>query len=154
MSNSFPLRVFSLFYLANEFCHCRRQNTTTAQSAPYFTSVALPFLLLLPDTLVLGHSNIATYLGMDITFQNYWRALPIILEAISSAAYVSIDLEFSGVVANKAALHGGRLSLVEAYEEAKAVTEMFQLLQIGITCVVYNGQTSTLDNSRSHLRIC
>ncbi len=82
---------------------------------------------------------------MDVTGNNFWRALPIMLDAISRADFLAFDLEFSGVVVNKAEAVSGRVqrSVEEAYEDARAVVGTFQLLQVGLTCVAYSKETSS-----------
>ena len=72
----------------------------------------------------------------DFQFQ-----LPSILDAISTAHFVTIDLELSGIPgqqpnrfkASEALTRKPRLQ--QRYEETKAAAERYQVLQFGITCV-------------------
>ena len=63
-----------------------------------------------------------------------------ILKHISTASFVTFDLEMSGI--NKRATFGtesnsrdGKPTLQQMYEETKEAAETFQILQVGITCV-------------------
>ena len=64
------------------------------------------------------------------------------LEAISTAHFVALDLEFSGIQSK--AIHrvetsepavGRKQTLQQRYEEVKEAAERYQILQIGLTCV-------------------
>lgn len=61
-----------------------------------------------------------------------------ILEAISTAAFVSIDLEMSGITTKPRQINSDRSrdaakpTLQAVYEDAKAAAELYQVLQLGI----------------------
>lgn len=79
---------------------------------------------------------------MDIDCESFWHKLPAVLQAISEATFVSIDLEMTGVTIKKSGSNE-KLSLSEAYQEAKEVADTFQILQVGLTCASYDEASST-----------
>lgn len=78
---------------------------------------------------------------MDVTRQNFHAHLPMLLESISNAAFIAIDLELSGIsTRSKNLARGGRAraeawSLQERYQDVKLAAEKYQVLQVGFTCV-------------------
>ncbi len=74
---------------------------------------------------------------MEVNHENFWTVLPEILESISSAEYVSIDLEMTGI-GHKGHARTGKPSLEEIYAQAKSAAESFQVLQFGLTCFHYD----------------
>ena len=78
---------------------------------------------------------------MDISPADFQFQLPSILDAISTAHFMTIDLELSGIPgqqpnrfkASEALTKKPRLQ--QRYEETKAAAEKYQVLQFGITCV-------------------
>ncbi len=87
---------------------------------------------------------------MDVKASAFQRQLPSVLNAIAAAHFVAIDLELSGIPGQqtkklRAAGEGssGKPSLQERYEETKLAAEMYQILQLGITCVEEDGDRGT-----------
>jgi len=74
---------------------------------------------------------------MDITCNNFWAKLPEIIQAIADASHVSIDIEMSGVQVKKV-MRADKLSIQEAYAEAREAAETFQILQMGLTCIRFD----------------
>ena len=74
---------------------------------------------------------------MQVNHENFWSVLPDILGSISSAEYVSIDLEMTGI-GYKGHTRTGKPSLEEIYAQAKSAAESFQVLQFGLTCFHYD----------------
>lgn len=74
---------------------------------------------------------------MEVDKVNFPTQFLCILEAIADAHLVAIDLELSGVPVRS--LDGtqrrGEQTLQERYLETKAAAEIYQILQIGLTCV-------------------
>jgi poly(A)-specific ribonuclease len=77
---------------------------------------------------------------MEVDQGHFRKQLFAILKHISTAAFVTFDLEMSGI--HKRATFGtgdisrdGRPTLQQMYEETKEAAETFQILQVGITCV-------------------
>ncbi len=74
---------------------------------------------------------------MDVNESNFWDVLPRILESISIAEYVSVDLEMTGVLFSSNT-RARKPTLEEVYSRAKAGAEGFQILQFGMTCFYYD----------------
>ncbi|KAF1990949.1 ribonuclease CAF1, partial [Aulographum hederae CBS 113979] len=72
---------------------------------------------------------------MDINKTAFAPHLLRILEDISEAYFVSIDLEMSGVAGRTFRPGSGKQTLQERYLETKEAAESYQILQVGITCV-------------------
>lgn len=76
---------------------------------------------------------------MDVKNNTFRALLPSILGAISSAHFVSFDLELSGIPTKqpKASSTGqdGKQTLQERYQELKNAAERYHILQFGMTCV-------------------
>ena len=78
---------------------------------------------------------------MDINKSSFQSQLPVLLNAISTAHFVALDLELSGIHkqphrANPTRLGApGKQTLQQRYTETKEAAERYQVLQIGITCV-------------------
>ena len=87
---------------------------------------------------------------MDVPRHKFQAQLPFILEDIANAHFISIDLELSGIPGpqiNKSRTNGsgsnGKPTLQERYNDTKSAVERYQVLQLGITCVLEdrtNGQ--------------
>jgi poly(A)-specific ribonuclease len=78
---------------------------------------------------------------MEVTGDGFFPLLPRILEDLSSAVFVAVDFEFSGVSRKAARPAGskertGKQTLQERYTETKRAAERYQILQMGITCVL------------------
>jgi len=74
---------------------------------------------------------------MEIDRSNFWRLLPQVLEAISDADYVSFDLEMTGVGFKS----GPKIlepSAEEIYQQAKEAAQVYQVLQVGLTCLQHD----------------
>ncbi|KAI9731260.1 MAG: hypothetical protein M1818_007885 [Claussenomyces sp. TS43310] len=78
---------------------------------------------------------------MEVDQDHFWPQLLPILNDISNAAFVTLDVEMSGIAlrqrygANDRSFDVGKPNLQQQYEETKAAAEVYQVLQIGITCV-------------------
>lgn len=78
---------------------------------------------------------------MDVRPAEFQARLPSILDAITSAHFVTLDLELSGIPGQQSNRFktGEAVSrkppLQQRYEETKAAAEKYQVLQFGITCV-------------------
>jgi poly(A)-specific ribonuclease len=78
---------------------------------------------------------------MEIDQVHFGRELLPILKHISEAAFISFDLEMSGITtrpkySTRDRNHeNGKPTLQQQYEEMKSAAETFQVLQVGITCV-------------------
>ena len=70
---------------------------------------------------------------MDVNRTGFDGRLLEILEAISTAHFVSLDLELTGIPTRP---YGKRNkhTLQQRYEEVKKAAEIFQVLQVGLTC--------------------
>lgn len=75
---------------------------------------------------------------MDITRHTFHLHLRSMLEDISRAHFVAIDLEFTGIARqqnyNKA--KDFKQTLQERYAETRSAAERYQILQVGLTCVM------------------
>lgn len=89
---------------------------------------------------------------MEVDQQHFWHELLPILKAISTASFVTVDVEMSGISTKSRYSPGGRFnetgkpSLQQQYEDTKEAAERYQVLQIGLTCVEEdwkNGQSSS-----------
>ena len=78
---------------------------------------------------------------MDVPQNHYWKQLLSILIHIANAKYVAFDLEMSGIAVrspfgtNPKGHDNGKPSLQALYDEVRAAAELYQVLQVGITCV-------------------
>ncbi|OBT87011.1 hypothetical protein VE02_03691 [Pseudogymnoascus sp. 03VT05] len=78
---------------------------------------------------------------MEVDQQHFWHELLPILKVISTASFVTVDVEMSGISTKSRYSPGGRFndigkpSLQQQYEDTKDAAERYQVLQIGLTCV-------------------
>lgn len=77
---------------------------------------------------------------MDVDDVHFWPQLLSILNSISNATFVSIDLEMTGIAMkgsrSKDRAGGmGKPTLQQFYEEVKQAAEKYSVLQFGITCI-------------------
>ncbi|KFY60298.1 hypothetical protein V496_05375 [Pseudogymnoascus sp. VKM F-4515 (FW-2607)] len=78
---------------------------------------------------------------MEVDQQHFWHELLPILKAISTASFVTVDVEMSGISTKSRYSPAGRFnetgkpSLQQQYEDTKEAAERYQVLQIGLTCV-------------------
>ena len=84
---------------------------------------------------------------MDVPRHKFQAQLPIILEDIANAHFISIDLELSGIPGpqiNRSRIDGaaptGKPTLQERYTDTKRAVERYQVLQLGLTCVLEDRQ--------------
>lgn len=101
---------------------------------------------------------------MDVDQQHFWHELLPILKAISTASFVTVDVEMSGISTKSRYSPSGRFnetgkpSLQQQYEDTKEAAERYQVLQIGLTCVEEdwkNGQSSSAGHGETGTRsIC
>lgn len=69
---------------------------------------------------------------MEVNKNNFFWALPGILEDIQKSRFVAIDVEMSGISSTLG--HASQKeSMQDAYTKAKDAAENFQVLQIGFT---------------------
>ncbi|KAL8789022.1 MAG: hypothetical protein Q9195_007042 [Heterodermia aff. obscurata] len=80
---------------------------------------------------------------MDVSRHRFQACLPFILEDIANAHFVSIDLELSGIpgpLTKRSKTDGvsssGKPTLQERYTDIKQAVERYQVLQLGLTCVI------------------
>lgn len=92
---------------------------------------------------------------MDVPRHKFQACLPFILEDIANAHFVSIDLELSGIPGpqiNKSRLDGvgssGKPTLQERYTEIKRAVERYQVLQLGLTCVLEDKENGWCEGKR------
>lgn len=76
---------------------------------------------------------------MDITNVGLDGNLLDILEAISEAHFVALDLEFSGI-ADRPAANRNKQTIEQRYQQTKGAAQQYQILQVGITCAYEDGQ--------------
>lgn len=70
---------------------------------------------------------------MDVDKTSFYPLLTDILTDISTAHFVTIDLELSGIPTKDPS--AGKPTLQQRYLETKEAAERYQILQIGLTCV-------------------
>lgn len=73
---------------------------------------------------------------MDVNRNNFWVKLPDLLQTISLSEAVSIDLEMSGIV-KKQTEDRENPTLQQKYNDAKQAAETFAILQVGLTCMLW-----------------
>ena len=80
---------------------------------------------------------------MDVSRHRFQACLLFILEDIANSHFVSIDLELSGIPGPQTRRSkpdglgsGGKPTLQERYIEIKQAVERYQVLQLGLTCVL------------------
>ena len=78
---------------------------------------------------------------MEINRNTFHWQLPVVLQAIADAHFVTIDLELSGIHSKTShrlktvPTPGSKQTLQQRYEEIKEAAEKYTILQIGLTCV-------------------
>jgi len=73
---------------------------------------------------------------ININGSNFWLNLPVVINAISTSEFVSFDLEMTGV---RTRADNWTESMVQhLYLQAKAAAQIFNVLQIGISCASYS----------------
>lgn len=78
---------------------------------------------------------------MEVDHKGFRKELFPILRNIANAAFVTLDLEMSGISTRPKFSSGdrshdvGKPTLEQQYQEMRNAAETFQVLQIGITCV-------------------
>lgn len=78
---------------------------------------------------------------MEIDSTNFWPCLLPILKDISNATFIAIDVEMSGISTRQRNRSNHRTqgvskpTLQQQYEETVEAAELYQILQVGITCV-------------------
>lgn len=78
---------------------------------------------------------------MDIDQAHFPRQLLSILKHISTATFVTFDLEMSGINTRQRygnsdrSLDAGKPTLQQQYSDMKSAAETFQVVQFGLTCV-------------------
>ncbi|OAS99760.1 CAF1 family ribonuclease [Blastomyces dermatitidis ER-3] len=86
---------------------------------------------------------------MDVTRQSFSQHLPRLLNDLAKSSFVAVDLEFSGIVPRQSApspgsnLWGEKQTLQTRYEEVKEAADTYQVLQIGLTFAMEDGETGT-----------
>ncbi|CAK7263401.1 hypothetical protein SEPCBS119000_000462 [Sporothrix epigloea] len=92
---------------------------------------------------------------MSVPLSRFWSELTTILSEITTARYVAIDLEMTGIEPRNAPPLQ-RPTMDQLYKRAKEATETFNVLQLGLTCISYEKATDTArDDGKSgvfHLR--
>ncbi|KAK4455931.1 ribonuclease H-like domain-containing protein [Podospora aff. communis PSN243] len=73
---------------------------------------------------------------LNVDQSNFWPMFPAIIEAISYSEFVSFDLDMTGV---KTRTDGWTEShKQQTYQQAKAAAQIFNILQVGISCAFYD----------------
>lgn len=81
---------------------------------------------------------------MEVNKQDFRLQLLPILKNIADAKFISFDLEMSGISTRPRYGTGdrsqdvGKPSLQQQYEEMRSAAELYQIVQVGITCVEEN----------------
>lgn len=81
---------------------------------------------------------------MEVKQQDFRLQLLPILKNIANAKFVTFDLEMSGITTRPRYGPGdrsqdvGKPSLQQQYEEMRSAAELYQIVQLGITCVEEN----------------
>lgn len=78
---------------------------------------------------------------MDVDRIAFPARLLQILEALSDSHFVSLDFEFSGVSSKPQSR--GKQTIQERYTETKQAAERYRILQVGLTCVIYDSAKAT-----------
>ncbi|BFZ60409.1 SAGA complex subunit Sgf73 [Saitoella coloradoensis] len=81
---------------------------------------------------------------MDVTGPEFTRLLPFIISSINESNFVAIDCEFSGIRSwnsggKSKAKGGGKQTLQERYTETKEAAEKYEVIQLGLCCVRWDG---------------
>lgn len=112
----------------------------------YFHCIDLPGPSLFAlRSLIITSTQSIKIANMDIDQQIFYPRLLGILENISHAKFISLDVEMSGIFMPKTDRNrpgNGRPGLEELYQDMKAAAEKYQILQVGITCVLEDHQRS------------
>ncbi|KAJ2905595.1 hypothetical protein MKZ38_004889 [Zalerion maritima] len=92
--------------------------------------------------------------SVEIDSANYLYILPPILDVISKAAFVAIDLEMSGItVGNGDSMPTSSMTTTdESYEKAKKTAQTYCILQVGITAIKGDSGDS-FDCQTYHLKL-
>lgn len=69
-----------------------------------------------------------------MTQEDFWQWLPQILQDISEATFVAIDLEMSGISTKTQAPTNLNPSTSDAYLKLRDAAKNYQILQVGLTC--------------------
>jgi poly(A)-specific ribonuclease len=77
---------------------------------------------------------------MDVDKVAFYPRLLQILEDLSTAHFVSLDFEFSGISSRQPGGGRQKQTLQERYAETKEAAERYRILQIGLTCVGQNDE--------------
>jgi poly(A)-specific ribonuclease len=78
---------------------------------------------------------------MEVNQSDFRRQLLPILKNIANAKFVAFDLEMSGIYTRPRYGPGdrsqdiGKPALQEQYEEMRSAAELYQIVQLGITCI-------------------
>lgn len=78
---------------------------------------------------------------MEVNRKNFFQEMVDIMKAVSSSHAVCIDLEMSGISTNPQGEDKVKMTLSDAYKKAKEAAEAFSILQVGLTCVFWDGET-------------
>ncbi|CAK7213169.1 hypothetical protein SCUCBS95973_001709 [Sporothrix curviconia] len=73
---------------------------------------------------------------MNIPLSRFWAELATVLPDIASARFVAFDFEMTGIEPRNAPPLQ-RPTKEQLYERARQATEMFNVLQFGLTCISY-----------------
>lgn len=82
---------------------------------------------------------------MDINTDNFWDELPNLLAIIACSDYIAIDFEMTGVqVRDSLSGKGSAITLEQVYSRVRAAANTFEALQLGVTCIRWNGSKPLL----------
>lgn len=75
-----------------------------------------------------------------INDDTFWQILPEVLENISDAEFVAIDLEMTGLASQERGRPASHLPATRqsAYADAKSSADSYNMIQLGLTCVTYD----------------
>ncbi|KAI0841753.1 CAF1-domain-containing protein [Hypoxylon sp. FL0890] len=79
--------------------------------------------------------------SMEVNRSNFFLMLPSILYEAQKARFVAIDIEMSGISYDNGRVHPD-ISVQDSYTKIKEAAELFQVLQIGFTFIVYDEKRS------------
>jgi hypothetical protein len=128
--------IFSAGYSPQACCIGRNRSSYQHSFTDIFTDISPP-----PS---LRFATVCLIITMDINRHNFWASFPVVLDALATAEYVSLDLEMTGVFLETSQHRNGHPSTnwtkEDVYQRSKAIAEHFNIVQFGLTCLKYSIQ--------------
>mmetsp|Transcript_14027 Transcript_14027/g.16303 ORF Transcript_14027/g.16303 Transcript_14027/m.16303 type:complete len:148 (-) Transcript_14027:514-957(-) len=101
---------------------------------------------------------------VTVTKQNFLKQSNLLIQKLPSAAYVSIDMEMTGIATPSSSIHQKHKaeSVSERYEKIKKIPERYSVIQIGIALFHENPRfrkfvkkkvVETENNEETHLHV-